>query len=236
LLGYINKTGVKIWTAEDPIETPAGAASGGDQAEIGWISRASCGPSCGGPRRDHDRRNAGRETLHRHRSLADRPLVFSTLHTNSAPETVTRLLDMGLNALNFSDAFLGVLAQRLTRRLCTNCRKEYVLTKDDFDEFRMDYGEQWFGRTGMGYSESIKLYKPVGCESCSKTGYRGRMGIHELMEGTPEIKLMIKKQANTEELFKMSMQQNMSTLKQDSILKVFRGLTDISEVRRVCIQ
>jgi type II secretory ATPase GspE/PulE/Tfp pilus assembly ATPase PilB-like protein len=75
----------------------------------------------------------------------------------------------------------------------------------------------------------------VGCESCSGTGYRGRMGIHELMEGTPEVKLMIKKQANTEELFKTAMQQGMSTLKQDGIMKVFKGVTDISEVRRVCI-
>ncbi len=162
-------------------------------------------------------------------------LVFSTLHTNSAPETVTRLLDMGLNALNFSDAFLGVLAQRLTRRLCTNCRKEYFLGKDEFEELRQDYGAPWFDRTGIEYVETLKLYRPVGCETCSKTGYRGRMGIHELMEGTPEIKLMIKKQANTEEIFQAALRQGMSTLKQDGILKVFQGETDISEVRRVCI-
>jgi type II secretory ATPase GspE/PulE/Tfp pilus assembly ATPase PilB-like protein len=161
--------------------------------------------------------------------------VFSTLHTNSAPETVTRLLDMGLNALNFSDAFLGVLAQRLTRRLCANCRKEHVLSRDEFDQMRSDYGDEWFGRAGVEYSESIKIFKPVGCENCSSTGYRGRMGIHELMEGTPEIKLMIKKQANTEEIFNMALQQGMTTLKQDGIQKVFQGLTDISEVRRVCI-
>jgi type II secretory ATPase GspE/PulE/Tfp pilus assembly ATPase PilB-like protein len=162
-------------------------------------------------------------------------LVFSTLHTNSAPETVTRLLDMGLNALNFSDAFLGVLAQRLTRRLCTNCRKEVALRREEFDELRMDYGEPWFERTGIAYSESLRLYQPAGCEVCSNTGYRGRMGIHELMEGTPEIKLMIKKQANTEDILKAALQQGMMTLKQDGILKVMQGITDISEVRRVCI-
>jgi type II secretory ATPase GspE/PulE/Tfp pilus assembly ATPase PilB-like protein len=142
---------------------------------------------------------------------------------------------MGLNALNFSDAFLGVLAQRLTRRLCTNCRKEYVLSREEFNELRVDYGEQWFERTGLGYSESIKLFKPGGCETCSNTGFRGRMGIHELMEGTPEIKLMIKKQANTEEILKEALQQGMMTLKQDGILKVFQGISHISEVRRVCI-
>jgi len=238
LLGYINKPEVKIWTAEDPIEiTQQGLRQVEVKPKIGLdfarvmraFLRADPDVIMIGEMRDEETAAIGIEA-----SLTGH-LVFSTLHTNSAPETVTRLLDMGLNALNFSDAFLGVLAQRLTRQLCTNCRKEYVLAKDDFDELRTDYGEEWFGRTGIDYSESIKLYKPVGCETCSKSGYRGRMGIHELMEGTPEIKLMIKKQANTEEIFKMSMQQGMSTLKQDGILKVFKGITDISEVRRVCI-
>jgi type II secretory ATPase GspE/PulE/Tfp pilus assembly ATPase PilB-like protein len=238
LLGYINKPGVKIWTAEDPIEiTQQGLRQVEVKPKIGLdfarimraFLRADPDVIMIGEMRDEETASIGIEA-----SLTGH-LVFSTLHTNSAPETVTRLLDMGLNALNFSDAFLGVLAQRLTRKLCTNCRKEYVLTKDDYDEMRTDYGEEWFGRTGIDYSESIKLYRPVGCEACSNSGYKGRMGIHELMEGTPEIKLMIKKQANTEELFKMSMQQGMSTLKQDGILKVFKGATDISEVRRVCI-
>jgi type II secretory ATPase GspE/PulE/Tfp pilus assembly ATPase PilB-like protein len=81
----------------------------------------------------------------------------------------------------------------------------------------------------------MRLFQPSGCEACSNTGYRGRMGIHELMEGTPEIKLMIKKQANTEEILRTALQQGMMTLKQDGILKVLQGITDISEVRRVCI-
>jgi type II secretory ATPase GspE/PulE/Tfp pilus assembly ATPase PilB-like protein len=142
---------------------------------------------------------------------------------------------MGLNALNFSDAFLGVLAQRLTRRLCTNCRKEYSLRREEYDELRSDYGAPWFERTGIEYTENLRLFQPAGCEACSNTGYRGRMGIHELMEGTPEIKLMIKKQANTEEILKTALEQGMMTLKQDGILKVIQGITDISEVRRVCI-
>jgi type II secretory ATPase GspE/PulE/Tfp pilus assembly ATPase PilB-like protein len=142
---------------------------------------------------------------------------------------------MGLNALNFSDAFLGVLAQRLTRRLCTNCRKEVALSREEFDELRMDYGLPWFDGTGIAHSETTRIYKALGCEACSNTGFRGRMGIHELMEGTPEIKMMIKKQANTEEILTAALQQGMMTLKQDGILKVFQGITDISEVRRVCI-
>ena len=79
------------------------------------------------------------------------------------------------------------------------------------------------------------LYQAIGCEKCSSTGSRGRMGIHELMEGTPEVKLMIKKQASTETILEQAMKEGMSTLKQDGILKVIQGITDMAEVRRVCI-
>ncbi len=238
LLGHINKPGVKIWTAEDPIEiTQQGLRQVEVRPKIGLdfarvmraFLRADPDVIMIGEMRDEETASIGIEA-----SLTGH-LVFSTLHTNSAPETITRLLDMGLNALNFSDAFLGVLAQRLVRRLCSNCRKDFVLSKEEFEELQVDYGQQWFPATGIAYSENIRIFKTVGCESCSGTGYRGRMGIHELMEGTPEVKLMIKKQANTEELFKTAMQQGMSTLKQDGIMKVFKGVTDISEVRRVCI-
>jgi len=162
-------------------------------------------------------------------------LVFSTLHTNSAPETITRLLDMGLNPLNFSDAFLGVLAQRLTRRLCANCREEIPVTKDDFEVMVSDYGKKYFSNSGIEYDERMTVYKADGCEKCSGTGYRGRMGIHELMEGTAPIKLMIKNQENTEKIFELAMKEGMSTLKQDGIMKVVQGHTDMAEVRRVCI-
>jgi type II secretory ATPase GspE/PulE/Tfp pilus assembly ATPase PilB-like protein len=238
LLGYINKAGIKIWTAEDPIEiTQQGLRQVEVKPKIGLdfarvmraFLRADPDVIMIGEMRDEETAAIGIEA-----SLTGH-LVFSTLHTNSAPETVTRLLDMGLNALNFSDAFLGVLAQRLTRRLCPNCRKPHVLSQDEFDQIRSNYGEEWFVRAGVEYSEGLKIFKPVGCDNCSSTGYRGRMGIHELMEGTPEVKLMIKKQANTEDLFHMALQQGMTTLKQDGIQKVFQGLTDMSEVRRVCI-
>ncbi len=238
LLGHINKPGVKIWTAEDPIEiTQQGLRQVEVKPKIGLdfarimraFLRADPDVIMIGEMRDAETASIGIEA-----SLTGH-LVFSTLHTNSAPETVTRLLDMGLNALNFSDAFLGVLAQRLTRRLCTNCRREVPLRREEFDELRMDYGEPWFERTGIAYAENLRQFQPAGCEACSNTGYRGRMGIHELMEGTAEIKLMIKKQANTEDILRTALQQGMMTLKQDGILKVMQGVTDISEVRRVCI-
>jgi type II secretory ATPase GspE/PulE/Tfp pilus assembly ATPase PilB-like protein len=238
LLGHINKPGVKIWTAEDPIEiTQQGLRQVEVKPKIGLdfarimraFLRADPDIIMIGEMRDEETAAIGIEA-----SLTGH-LVFSTLHTNSAPETVTRLLDMGLNALNFSDAFLGVLAQRLTRRLCTNCRREYAPRREEFDELRSDYGAPWFERTGIEYSDALRIFQPAGCEACSNTGYRGRMGIHELMEGTAEIKMMIKKQANTEDIQRTALEQGMMTLKQDGILKVLQGITDISEVRRVCI-
>jgi type II secretory ATPase GspE/PulE/Tfp pilus assembly ATPase PilB-like protein len=238
ILGYINKPGIKIWTAEDPIEiTQGGLRQVEVRPKIGLdfarvmraFLRADPDVIMIGEMRDEETASIGIEA-----SLTGH-LVFSTLHTNSAPETITRLLDMGLNPLNFSDAFLGVLAQRLTRRLCKDCMEEYPLTKDEFEMIYTDFGEKYWAQTGIEYTPDQTLFRAVGCESCSNTGYRGRMGIHELMEGTPKIKLMIKKQANTELLFAQAMKEGMSTLRQDGIMKVFKGLTDMAEVRRVCI-
>jgi type II secretory ATPase GspE/PulE/Tfp pilus assembly ATPase PilB-like protein/tetratricopeptide (TPR) repeat protein len=238
ILSYINKPGIKIWTAEDPIEiTQGGLRQVEVKPKIGLdfarvmraFLRADPDVIMIGEMRDEETASIGIEA-----SLTGH-LVFSTLHTNSAPETITRLLDMGLNPLNFSDAFLGVLAQRLTRRLCKDCMEEYPLTKDEFEMIYVDYGEKFWAQTGIEYDPDTTLYRPVGCDACSNTGYRGRMGIHELMEGTPKIKLMIKKQANTEMLFAQAMKEGMSTLRQDGIMKVFKGYTDMSEVRRVCI-
>ena len=162
-------------------------------------------------------------------------LVFSTLHTNSAPETVTRLLDMGLNPLNFSDSLLGVLAQRLLRRLCPKCKKKYHPSREEFEEIISEYGSAAFEKTHIEYTPGLTLYRPWKCDACSGTGYKGRMGIHELLEGTPEIKALIKKKATSEEIFETSASQGMATLKQDGIVKAFSGLTDMGEVRRVCI-
>jgi type II secretory ATPase GspE/PulE/Tfp pilus assembly ATPase PilB-like protein len=238
ILGYINKPGIKIWTAEDPIEiTQGGLRQVEVKPKIGLdfarvmraFLRADPDVIMIGEMRDEETASIGIEA-----SLTGH-LVFSTLHTNSAPETITRLLDMGLNPLNFSDAFLGVLAQRLTRRLCKDCMEEYPLTKDEYEMIYVDFGEKYWAQTGIEYDPDTTLYRPVGCDACSNTGYRGRMGIHELMEGTPKIKLMIKKQANTEMLFAQAMKEGMSTLRQDGIMKVFKGHTDMSEVRRVCI-
>jgi len=238
ILGHINKPSIKIWTAEDPIEiTQAGLRQTEVRPKIGLdfarmmraFLRADPDVIMIGEMRDEETASIGIEA-----SLTGH-LVFSTLHTNSAPETITRLLDMGLNPLNFSDAFLGVLAQRLTRRLCANCREESPVTKDDYEVLVSEYGKDQISKSGIEYEDGMTLYKTGGCDTCSGTGYRGRMGIHELMEGTPQIKLMIKKQANTEQILEMAMKEGMSTLKQDGIKKMVKGYTDMAEVRRVCI-
>jgi type II secretory ATPase GspE/PulE/Tfp pilus assembly ATPase PilB-like protein len=142
---------------------------------------------------------------------------------------------MGLNPLNFSDAFICVLAQRLVRRLCSNCREPYHPTRDQFDEIVEIYGADAFEKTGITWSEDLTIYKPKGCDQCSGTGYKGRMGIHELMDGSKEIKRMIKKQASAEELFNQASLEGMTTLVQDGIAKMFQGYTDMGEVRRVCV-
>jgi len=237
-LGHINSPGIKIWTAEDPVEiTQAGLRQVEVKPKIGLdfarvmrsFLRADPDVIMIGEMRDHETASIGIEA-----SLTGH-LVLSTLHTNSAPETVTRLLDMGLNPLNFSDAILGVLAQRLVRKLCTSCKAKYSPSREEFDEIIDQYGRDRFKETGIEYNSELTLYRRAGCETCSGTGYKGRMGIHELLEGTPAIKKLIKKAASTEELFIQSVEDGMTTLKQDGIRKVFNGLTDIKEVRRVCI-
>ena len=237
-LGHINKPDIKIWTAEDPVEitqpglrqVEAKPIIGLDFARImrGFL-RLDPDVIMIGEMRDKETASIGVEA-----SLTGH-LVFSTLHTNSAPETVTRLLDMGLNPLNFSDAFLGVLAQRLTRRLCKDCREAHHPTREEFDDVASDYGTEMFEATKITYDPEMTLYKSKGCERCSGSGYKGRMGIHELMEGTKPMKDLIKNQASTDKLFEQAFIDGMTTLKQDGIRKTFQGLTDVQEIRRVCI-
>ncbi|MFP4158272.1 MAG: ATPase, T2SS/T4P/T4SS family [Desulfobacterales bacterium] len=237
-LHYINTPERKIWTAEDPVEiTQQGLRQVEVHNKIGLdfarimrsFLRADPDVIMVGEMRDHETASIGIEA-----SLTGH-LVFSTLHTNSAPETVTRLLDMGLNPLNFSDAFICVLAQRLLRRLCKSCRREYTPSMEEFEEIMEIYGPDVFEQTGITYTTDLKLYSPKGCDECSGTGYKGRLGIHELMDGTKEIKRLIKKQASAEELFYQASSEGMTTLVQDGILKMFQGLTDLNEVRRVCL-
>ncbi len=238
-LGYVNKPGVKIWTAEDPVEiTQAGLRQVQVRPKIGLdFSRIMRGflrldPDIImiGEMRDRETAATAIEA-----SLTGH-LVLSTLHTNNAPETLTRLLDMGMNPLNIADSFLGVLAQRLVRRLCNKCQESYNPSEEEFEDIEADFGKKALSAAGYTYSSRLKLFHSPGCERCSGSGYKGRLGIHELMEGTPAIKLLIKKHATSQELGKQAVKQGMETLKQDGIHRVFEGITDIREVRRVSVE
>jgi type II secretory ATPase GspE/PulE/Tfp pilus assembly ATPase PilB-like protein len=162
--------------------------------------------------------------------------VFSTLHTNSAPETITRLLDMDIDPFNFADALLGILAQRLVRTLCGSCKEEYAPTQEEFAELMESYGLEYWDSLGIRYSPQFKLYRPKGCPKCNNTGYKGRMGIHELLVATDEMKRKIQKREPIEHLRKQAMADGMTTLLQDGIQKVIKGVTDFKQVRAVCIK
>jgi type II secretory ATPase GspE/PulE/Tfp pilus assembly ATPase PilB-like protein len=179
--------------------------------------------------RDHETAKTGVEA-----SLTGH-LVFSTLHTNSAPETIVRLLDMGIDPLNFADALLGILAQRLVRTLCKKCKEQYHPTKEEYDEMAESYGREEFDKLNIPYDDNFKLYQPKGCETCNNTGYRGRMGIHELLVATDDIKRMVQQHEPVEVMRDKAVSEGMTTLLQDGILKALRGLTDFTQVRRICI-
>ncbi|OGC02102.1 MAG: pilus assembly protein [candidate division NC10 bacterium RIFCSPLOWO2_12_FULL_66_18] len=239
ILGYINTPERKIWTAEDPVEiTQYGLRQVQMQPKIGLtfaaamraFLRADPDVIMVGEMRDKETAETGVEA-----SLTGH-LVFSTLHTNSAVETVTRLLEMGMDPFNFADALLGVLAQRLCKTICKECKEKYHPPKEAFDELALSFGAEAFVKLGYKYDDSFVLYRGKGCETCKNTGYKGRTGLHELLIGTDDIKRMIQKRATAEELLKVARQQGMTTLVQDGVIKVIQGWTDFKQVKAVAIK
>ena len=238
-LGFINTPEKKIWTAEDPVEiTQYRLRQVQVRPKIGLnfavamraFLRADPDVIMVGEMRDEETVSTGIEA-----SLTGH-LVFSTLHTNSAPETITRLLDMGMDPFNFADALLGVLAQRLLRTLCKECKKPYNPSEEEFKNLVMEYGEEYFKDLDISYSQDMIFYSPVGCPVCNNTGYKGRMGIHELLIASDEIKALIQNKARVEEIREQAMKECMRTLKQDGIEKAIKGYTDVKQVRAVCIK
>ena len=238
-LHHINTPDRKIWTAEDPVEiSQYGLRQVQVQSKIGFdfaaamraFLRADPDVIMVGEMRDFETAKTGVEA-----SLTGH-LVFSTLHTNSAPETITRLLDMGIDPLNFADALLCILAQRLIRTLCKSCKEAYHPTPAEYEEMAESFGPELFAKQNIPYTDDLTLYRPKGCDACDKSGYKGRVGIHELLVGTDEVKRLIQKHATVEEMRDMAMEQGMTTLLQDGILKAIQGITDFKQVRRVCIK
>jgi general secretion pathway protein E len=151
-------------------------------------------------------------------------LVFSTLHTNDAPGAISRLLEMGVQDYLLSSSLLGVLAQRLVRRLCTACRKEVPFAGLNADEPELK------SRNG---SIPQTVWEAVGCETCSSTGYRGRVGIFELLPVTSEICKIIVQRADAGSIRNLAIQQGMRPLREDGWDKVRTGVTTLAEVLRV---
>jgi type II secretory ATPase GspE/PulE/Tfp pilus assembly ATPase PilB-like protein len=229
---------MKIWTAEDPVEiTQKGLRQVQVNPRIGLTFAAALRSFL---RLDPDIIMVGEMRDEETAAIAIEAsltghLVFSTLHTNTAPETLTRLLDMGIDPFAFADSLLCVLAQRLARRLCGKCKRVYRPEAVELEEIIAEYGVEQFRTSGL-VPENLTLAEPVGCEECGNTGYHGRLGIHELLDCTDEIKALIKRKPEVTEIRQTAIIDGMTTLKQDGILKVFQHLTDIHEVRRICIK
>ena len=258
VLKHLNTPETKIWTAEDPVEitqkglrqVQVNRKAGLDFATVmRAFLRADPDIIMVGEMRDKETVSIGIEA-----SLTGH-LVFATLHTNSAPESIVRLLDMGMDPFNFADALLGILAQRLCKRLCQHCKVAYAPTADDIDHLLTEFCAELVntaafirdpqaGRAKVlaGWRErytdadgSFTLYRPVGCAECNQ-GYNGRMGLHELMIGTDKVKRLLQEHARVAELLAAALEDGMLTLKMDGIEKVLQGLLDFRTVRQVCIK
>jgi len=257
ILKYLNTPDMKIWTAEDPVEitqkglrqVQVNKKAGLDFAAVmKAFLRADPDVIMVGEMRDKETTGIGIEA-----SLTGH-LVFATLHTNSAPESIIRLLDMGMDPFNFSDALLGILAQRLAKRLCA-CKQEYTPDAAEIKAFLTEYCQElmnttafkkdpaaamaaiyrdWVGKYGK--NGQLVFYKPVGCEKCGGTGFKGRCGLHELLIATEPLKKLIAERARVAEILAVALEEGMRTLKQDGMEKCLMGVTHIKEVRAVCIK
>ena len=259
VLGYLNTPENKIWTAEDPVEiTQKGLRQVQMNPKAGLnfatamkaFLRADPDIIMVGEMRDKETTAIGIEA-----SLTGH-LVFATLHTNSATESIIRLLDMGMDPFNFADALLGILAQRLAKRLCAKCKQPHVASEEEIHLLLEEYCQElknlpsWQQDPKAAYERIYKdwvrlfaneqgqftLYAPVGCETCNGTGYKGRVGLHELLIGTDAIKKNIQEHARVAEMLVTALEEGLHTLKQDGVEKVLQGITDMLQVRAVCIK
>lgn len=238
-LRHINMPDKKIWTAEDPVEiTQRGLRQVQVHPKIGFdfaaamraFLRSDPDVIMVGEMRDYETSKIAVEA-----SLTGH-LVFSTLHTNSAPETITRLLDIGIDPFNFSDSLLGILAQRLVRTLCKKCKQAYHPSPEEYKEMVSVYGKKLFDKLNVPDQKNMTLYHPKGCDACGNSGYKGRMGIHELLITTDTIKRLIHKRESIEKIRENAIHEGMRTLLQDGISKAIIGLADLRQVFRACIK
>ncbi|MBH0183511.1 MAG: type II/IV secretion system protein [Nitrospira sp.] len=229
VLRHINTDERKIWTAEDPIEiTQEGLRQVQVHPKIGFtfaaalraFLRADPDVIMIGEMRDKETADIAIEA-----SLTGH-LVLSTLHTNSAVETVTRLLDMGCDSFNFADAMQGIVAKRLCKRICEECKEGYHPTRQEYDELVQGYGAGYWDKLGVEYTDNLILYR----------GRKGRIPLHELLVGSEEVKGLIQVKARSTEILKVALREGMVTLVQDGIQKVLRGITTYRQIRAVAMK
>jgi type II secretory ATPase GspE/PulE/Tfp pilus assembly ATPase PilB-like protein len=258
VLKFLNTPDTKIWTAEDPVEitqkglrqVQVNKKAGLDFAAVmRSFLRADPDIIMVGEMRDKETTGMGIEA-----SLTGH-LVFATLHTNSATESIIRLLDMGMDPFNFSDALLGILAQRLAKRMCS-CKQAYSPEPAELTSFLREYCEELmntarfkadpkgsmeavykdWARTYGNDKGQLTFYKPVGCDKCGGSGFKGRCGLHELLIATDKLKKLVQEHARVAEMLAQALDDGMRTLKQDGMEKCLMGVTHMKEVRAVCIK
>ncbi|BCA55201.1 putative Type IV pilus assembly protein PilB [Nitrospira sp. KM1] len=239
ILRSLNTDERKIWTAEDPIEiTQDGLRQVQIHPKIGFtfasamrsFLRADPDVIMIGEMRDKETADVAIEA-----SLTGH-LVLSTLHTNSAVETVTRLLDMGCDSFNFADSMLCIIAKRLCKRLCSMCKQSYHPPQSEYDELAATYGQQEWETLGISYDETFLLSRQQGCAACNHSGFKGRVPLHELFCNTEELKNMIQGRAKTTEIQRAAIKAGMVTLLQDGVRKVLSGTTTLKQVRAVAMK
>ena len=239
ILKHINTDERKIWTAEDPVEiTQDGLRQVQVHSKIGLtfatamraFLRADPDVIMIGEMRDKETADIAIEA-----SLTGH-LVLSTLHTNSAIETVIRLLDLGCDSFNFADAMLGVLAQRLCKRICVQCKEAYHPSRQEYDELVQGYGAEDWPTLGIEFRADWSLYRGRGCEACNRTGFKGRVPLHELLLPSEGMKHLIQTRSQTAPMLTLAMKEGMVTLVQDGIRKALQGVTTYRQVRAVAMK
>jgi type II secretory ATPase GspE/PulE/Tfp pilus assembly ATPase PilB-like protein len=253
VLAALNVPERKIWTAEDPVEiTQRGLSQVQVLPKIGWtfaqamraFLRADPDVIMIGEMRDEETARIAVEA-----SMTGH-LVLSTLHTNSSAESAARLLDLGIDPFGLSDALVAIVSQRLARRLCVHCRQAHAATHEELGELAAEflYSVQ---RTAPARAErdrlmsewqvtyttdaGLMLYQAQGCERCKGSGYSGRLGIYEILAAGEEVRRAIRERSPASAIEKVARGGGMLTLKQDGMLKVLQGLTDMREVRASCV-
>src|SRR5438876_1546789 len=259
VLKYLNTPDTKIWTAEDPVEitqkglrqVQVNKKAGLDFAAVmKAFLRADPDIIMVGEMRDKETTGTGIEA-----SLTGH-LVFATLHTNSATESIIRLLDMGMDPFNFADALLGILAQRLAKRMCGKCKQAYAPGAEEVRQILQEYCSELlntapFKKDAKSAYENVyrdlarsyaadkghfTLYRAKGCDACGNSGYKGRVGLHELLIASDTLKKLIQEHARVAEILAVSLEDGMRSMKMDGIEKLLQGITDMPQVRAVCIK